>query len=160
MTEALPKLNTKQTKCLMTFLTSNCSQIEAYSSVFGGKSNKNTLYKEASNFFHHPKIIPWLKHYQNNTAKTIQEELNYSAKEHFDELNNLKELALNCMDRNYNPDVKTMLKAEELKGKLAGFYKNDEEQTVSNVTVMNDIKLDGETIKLKVGSDVTGAGAS
>lgn len=155
MTEALPKLNTKQTKVLMTFLTSNCSQIEAYSSVFGGKSNKNTLYKEASIFFHNPTIIPWLKYYQDNTAKTIQEELNYSAKEHFNELNNLKTLAFNCLDKQSNPDVKTMLKAEELKGKLAGLYKNDSEETVSNVTVMNDIKLDGEIIKLKVGSEVS-----
>ena len=156
----LPKLNAKQTKCLMMFLTSNCSQIEAFSSVFGGKSNKNTLYKEASNFFHSPKITPWLKYYQDNTSKTIQEELNYSAREHFNELNNLKELAYQCIDKYANPDVKTMLKAEELKGKLAGLYKNDTDEVVSNVTVMNDIKLDGETIKLKVGSDVNCAGAS
>lgn len=154
MIDALPKLNTKQTQCLMTFLTSNCSQIEAFSSVFMPHGNKNTLYKEASKFFNSPKIIPWLKHYQENTAKTIQEELNYTARQHFDELNNLKNLALNCLDKQCNPDVKTMLKAEELKGKLAGFYKNDTEETVSNITVMNDIKLDGETIKLKVGSDV------
>jgi len=160
MTEQLPKLNAKQTKCLMTFLTSNCSQIEAYSSVFGGKSNRNTLYKESSKFFHDPKITPWLKYYQDNTAKTIREELNYTAKEHFDELNNLKELALNCIDKYFNPDVKTMLKAEELKGKLAGLYKNDTEENVSNITVMNDIKLDGETIRLKVGSDVDCAGTA
>jgi len=160
MTEKLPKLNAKQTKCLMTFLTSNCSQIEAFSSVFGGKSNKNTLYKEASKFFNSPKITPWLNYYRNNTSKTIQEELNYTAREHFNELNNLKELALNCTDKYFNPDVKTMLKAEELKGKLAGFYKNDNDEVISNVTVMNDIKLDGKTVKLKVGSDVTSSGAS
>lgn len=152
MSEDLPKLNIKQTQCLMKYFTSNCSQIEAYCSAYSTNGNKNTLYKEASNFFHDPKIIPWLKYYQNNTAKTIQEELNYTAREHFDELNNLKVLALNCLDKQSNPDVKTMLKAEELKGKLAGFYKNDTEEVVSNVTVMNDIKLDGEVIKLKVGS--------
>lgn len=160
MTENLPKLNAKQTKCLMMFLTSNCSQVEAYSSVFCKNGNKNTLYKEASKFFNSPMITPWLKLYQDNTAKTIQEELNYSAREHFNELNNLKELAYRCTDKYLNPDVKTMLKAEELKGKLAGLYKNDTEEVVSNVTVMNDIKLDGETIKLKVGSDVNCAGAS
>lgn len=161
MEENLPVLNSKESQCLFKYMIEKCSQIDAYSVSYGGNSNKNTLYKEASKFFHSPKILPWLNYWQKNTEKTIQEELNYTAKEHFDELNNLKSLALNCRDKLSNPDVKTMLKAEELKGKLAGFYKNDNtDETVSQITVMNDIKLDGSVIKLKVGSDVASSGAS
>lgn len=153
ITDKLPKLTQKENDCLMHFLTQKCSQVEAFATIYGKNSNKNTLYKGASQFFNSPKIKPWLEVFNSNVFKTVQEELNYSAIEHFRELDNLKTISLMCLDKNGNPNISSAIKAEELKGRVAGLYNNKEEQELNGgtITVMGDIKLNSDKLEFKVG---------
>ena len=159
MTEELPQLNSKENQCLMYFFTKHCTKVEAYRSAYNCENmSDNTVYVEASRFFSDPKITLWLNHYQKNTQTTIQEELDYNAKKHFDELNELKGIALNCFDKNGNPNINAAIKTAELKGKLAGLYNQEKEETTSNiVNVMGTITLDGEQLKFNVGEAVDDA---
>lgn len=156
MTINLPELNNKENQCLMYFFTHHCSKIEAYRSAYNCENmSDNACYVEASRFFSDPKIALWLNQYQKNTQKTIQEELDYDAKKHFDELNELKSIALNCFDKNGNPNVNAAIKTTELKGKLAGLYNPEkEDEGNSIVNVMGAITLDGKKIDFKVGEEV------
>ena len=52
------------------------------------------------------------------------------------------------------PDVKTFLKAEELKGKLSGLYEPETKQEI-NINCMGNIKIGGKTLNLKVGKEPT-----
>ena len=75
--------------------------------------------------------------------KKIEEEFSYTAYDSFKKLQEYQEIAMNCFDRNGNPDVKTAIKAEELKGKLMGAYEKDNEQrTASFEVVINREKVD------------------
>ena len=77
--------------------------------------------------------------------KKIEEEFSYTAYDSFKKLQELQQLALNCFDKNGNPDVKTAIKAEELKGKLMGAYEKDNEQrTASFEVVVNREKVNVE----------------
>lgn len=154
-TDKLPKLTSKENDCLMHFLTQKCSQVEAFAFAYGKNSNKNTLYKGASQFFKSPKITPWLEAFNSNVFKTVQEELNYSAIEHFRELDNLKTIALMSYDKNGNPNISSAIKAEELKGKVAGLYNNKEENENNNstITVMGEVTINNDKLEFKVGSN-------
>ena len=156
MTINLPELNSKENQCLLYFLTKHCTKIEAYRSAYDCENmSDNACHVEASRFFSNPKITLWLEHYQKNTQKTIQEELDYDAKKHFDELNELKGIALNSFDRNGNPNINAAIKTAELKGKLAGLYNQDkEEEANSIVNVMGTITLDGKKLEFNVGEEV------
>lgn len=68
--------------------------------------------------------------------RKIEEEFSYTAYDSFKKLQELQQMALNCFDKNGNPDVKTAIKAEELKGKLMGAYEKDNEQRTANFEVM------------------------
>ena len=162
MTNELPQLNSKQNQCLMYFLIKHCSKVEAYRSAYNCENmSDKAVYTEASRFFSNPDITLWLNQYQINTQQTIQEELNYYAKDHFDELNELKGIALNSFDRNGNPNVNAAIKTAELKGKLAGLYNQEKEEAGSNiVNVMGSITLDGKKLEFNVGEDVEDANSS
>lgn len=157
MTEELPKLTDKENTCLMRYLTNGFKKGEAYRFAYScGKMSDNAINVEASRFFNNPKITLWLNEFQKNQQKTVQEELNYKAQEHFDELNEMKEIALNCKDKYHNPNVNAAIKAVELKGKLAGLYKDNQENNENNViNVMGSISLDGKELKFNVGEDVS-----
>lgn len=73
--------------------------------------------------------------YQNEIAEfkeiakeVIKEEFKYTIKDSFDKLCEIQEMALNCLDKNGNPNLNVMVKAEELKGKMFGVYQADNEQ--------------------------------
>lgn len=116
----------------------------------------NAVNVEASRFFKNPKITLCLEKFQGNQQETVQEELNYKEKEHFEELCELKEIALSCSDKYNNPNINAAIKAVELKGKLAGLYKNDsQDDSGKTVTVMGSISLDGKKLDFKVGEAVS-----
>ena len=152
----LPKLTGKENKCLMRFLTNGFKKGEAYRYAYDcSNMNENTIAVESSRFFSSPKITPWLDEFQVNVQETVQEQLNYDALKHFEELNEMKQEAMNCSDKYHNPNVNVALKAVELKGKLAGLYKNDTEDLSGGiVTVMGSIAVDGKKIEYQVGESV------
>ena len=155
--EDLPKLTDKENNCLMRYLANGHIQNEAYRYAYEcSNMSDNAVNVEASRFFKSPKITLWLDKFRANTHKTIQEQLNYDALKHFEELNEMKKAAMDCSDKYNNPNVSAALKAVELKGKLAGLYKDEKEETAGNntVTVMGSIILDGKKAEFNVGEAV------
>ena len=108
---------------------------------------------EANKFFKNPKITLWLQYYQQNQQAVIKEELRYSALDFFDECNELKMIALDCRDKNGNPNVVAAIKAVENKAKVCGFLK---EQVIhsGSVTQMPSVVVNGEELTLNIGEDV------
>lgn len=154
--EELPNLTGKENQCLMAYLTNGFKKSEAYRSAYNCTNmSDNAVNVEASRFFNNPKITLWLDKFQNNTQKTVQDELNYQALNHFEELNEMKQLAMDCRDKYHNPNVAVALKAVELKGKLAGLYKENQEAASGNVVnVMGNITIDGQNLDFNVGEAV------
>ena len=153
----LPVLTEKQNQCLIAYLTNGHKKAEAYRSAYDcDNMNDASVYVEASRFFSNPTITPWIDYYTNNVAQTLQEKLNYDAAKHFDELNEMKEKALKCKDRENNPNVSVALKAVELKGKLAGLYNSEKDELNANnsVTIMGKIIVDGEEYHTQVGEHI------
>ena len=66
------------------------------------------------------------------------------------EFEELKNIALNCVDKNGNPNISAALRAAENKAKIAGLYKNIKTNT-QTVLNMGEIKINGEQLKLKIG---------
>ena len=83
---------------------------------------------------------------KNNITK------NYSTEEALREFDELKNIALNCFDKNGNPNIAAALRALENKAKIAGLYKQNNSQ-VTNFVQMGEITLDGEQLKLNIGED-------
>lgn len=156
----LPILTEKENKCLMRYLTNGYKKSEAYRFAYNCVNmSDNAVNVEASRFFNNPKITLWLNEFQKNTQETVQEELNYNALQHFQELNEMKDAAMDCRDKYDNPNVNAAIKAVELKGKLAGLYKENEGNGNTVVNVMGSITLDEKKLDFNVGEAVSEAGA-
>ena len=118
----LPKLNEKQNKFVMAW--ANCRKpIEALKQSYDcSNMNANSIYVEASRMMKHPKIAPWIEYIEQSTQKIAKEELGYTIRDCFEEINEMKQIALNCCDKSGNPNINAAIKAVELKGKLAGHF--------------------------------------
>ncbi len=93
--------------------------------------------KYANSFSHkllgkYEDIIEELK---QEVKEVIKEEFKYTVKESFDKLCEIQEMALNSLDKNGNPNLNVMVKAEELKGKMFGVYQADNEQKTNNFEI-------------------------
>lgn len=151
----LPQLTGKENKCLMRYLTNGFKKSEAYRYAYNCTNmSDNTVYIEASRFFNNPKITLWVSQFQANTQAVVQDELNYHTREHFDELNEMKRVAMECSDKYGNPNVMAAIKAVELKGRMAGLYTGEKEVTNGVVTVMGSITLDDKNLDFNVGEAV------
>lgn len=78
---------------------------------------------------------------------------NYSQEDALKEFDELKNMALNCFDKNGNPNINAAMRAVENKAKIAGFYSNKNLQ-IANVVSMKEILLDGQQLKLNIGEDI------
>lgn len=151
----LPKLTEQQNRFVLAY--GNCRKaIEAYKQAYDcSKMNANTIYVESSRLIKHPKIAPWIAYIEESSQKVAIEELNYSIRDCFDEVDEMKKIALESLDKSGNPNINAAIKAVELKGKLAGhFDKDNKEQGASTVTVMGDITIDGQELNFNVGEYV------
>lgn len=94
-------------------------------------------------------IIPYLKN-----ANNIQDEqgTNFSPKQAIEEFEQLKNIALNCYDKNGNPNISAALRAVENKAKIAGLYSNKNIE-VATIVKMNQITIDGEQLRLNIGEE-------
>lgn len=150
----LPIMTDKQHACMRRYLSNGFNKSEAYRSSHDCKKMKATsIAVEASKFFKNPNVTLWLEYYQQNQQEAIQEELKYSALDFFDECNELKMIALDCKDKNGNPNIAAAIKAVENKAKVCGFLK---EQVIhsGSVTQMPSVIVNGEKLELNVGEDV------
>lgn len=119
----LPKLTEQQQNFVLQYLINGNNAREAYKKSYDCKNSKDTtIDSEASKLLKHPKVTLWLKQANCNVQEVFQEEIKYSVKDCFDEVEEIKKIALDSYDKNGNPNVSSALKAVELKGKLAGHF--------------------------------------
>lgn len=84
--------------------------------------------------------------------KKISKNNEYSQEQALREFDELKNIALNCFDKNGNPNISAALRALENKAKIAGLYKQNNAQ-ITNVVQMGEIQIDGEQLKLNIGEE-------
>lgn len=77
---------------------------------------------------------------------------NYTIQDALGEFEELKNIALNCFDKNGNPNLSMAIRAVENKAKIAGLYSKKNAE-ILNVVNMGEIVVDGEQLKLKIGDD-------
>ena len=152
--EELPKLTDKENKCMMRYLVNGHVQNEAYRYGYDcSNMSDKSVDVEASRFFKNPKITLWLEYYKQNTEKSIQEELNYSALDYFNDCEELKLIALECRDKQGNPNVSAAIKADENKAKVCGLLK-DQIIHSGSVTQMPSVVVNGKELELNIGEEV------
>jgi hypothetical protein len=150
----LPKLQEKQNVCLQRYLTNGYKKSEAYQYAYNcEKMSTAAIYVEASKFFKNPKITLWIEYYRQNTEEVVQQELNYSAIDYFNDCEELKLIALECRDRQGNPNVSAAIKADENKAKVCGLLK-DQIIHSGSVTQMPSVVVNGEELVLNIGEGV------
>ena len=89
---------------------------------------------------------------QKNTIKTKKEQNTFTVEEALGEFDELKKIALNCLDKNGNPNISAALRAVENKAKIAGLY-NQTNIEIGSVVKMGEIRIDGEQLKLNIGEE-------
>ena len=77
----------------------------------------------------------------------------YTLENAIQEFEELKNIALSCLDKNGNPNISAAMRAVENKAKIAGLYQKAPPQ-VANVVQMGEIKVDGEQLKLRIGEEI------
>jgi len=89
----------------------------------------------------------------NNSDKINKNENNdFTIADALKQFEELKEIALNCYDKNGNPNISAAIRAVENKAKIAGLYSKTE-QTTTNFIKMSEITIDGEQLKLNIGEE-------
>lgn len=86
------------------------------------------------------------------SQKNITKNILYSLEDALIEFDELKNIALNCFDKNGNPNISVAIRAIENKAKIAGLYKNSQNQ-INNIVQMGEITVDGEQLKLNIGEE-------
>ena len=76
----------------------------------------------------------------------------YSKDDAIREFDELKNIALNCYDKNGNPNISAAIRAAENKAKIAGHFLLGDIK-IANVVSMNEITVDGEQLKLNIGEE-------
>ena len=82
----------------------------------------------------------------------------YSLEQALREFDELKSIALSCLDKNGNPNISAALRAIENKAKIAGLYSTKSLQENKTVVDMPQITIDGEQLKLKIGEEFDDTG--
>ena len=85
----------------------------------------------------------------SNRAQNLVDFTKEKAIEDFEEL---KQIALNCFDKNGNPNVSAAIKALENKAKIANLYSEGNIE-IGTIVKMSEITIDGEQLKLNIGED-------
>lgn len=76
----------------------------------------------------------------------------YSLDDALREFDEIKNIALSCLDKNGNPNILAALRAIENKARVAGLYKQENKQII-NAIQMKEIVIDGEQLKLNIGEE-------
>ena len=89
---------------------------------------------------------------QENILKRNLSPTKYSQEEAIKEFDELKNIALNCFDKNGNPNISAALRAVENKAKVANLYSQNNVE-IGTVVKMGEITIDGQQLKLNIGED-------
>lgn len=125
----LPKIKGQMKKFVM-YLANNCkSASEAYRYAYNAENMKsNTVWKEASKLLKHPKVTPWLKWIEENQTEVAQNEIKYNTEQAICDADELLLMALENQGKYSEPNLGAAAKFFELKNRLAGNFKQDNEQ--------------------------------
>jgi hypothetical protein len=148
----LPKLTEQQNRFVLVYGANGFKPVEAYMEAYDcSNMSKDSIYVEASRLLKHPKVAQWIEYIHENAQQVARDELNYSIRDCFNELDELK--VLSKKDKSTYSVAKGCI---ELKGKLAGHFNRDEkESTISGaITVMGDVVVDGTQLDFEVGEEV------
>lgn len=125
----LPKLTDKQQKFVLNYVINGNNASEAYRCSYDcSKMSANSIAVEASKLLKNPNVALWVKQANANVQEVIQDEIKYSAKDCFDELDEVRERAKKDKG-NYTQEIKAI----ELKGKLAGHFIDKHQVTGGNL---------------------------
>ena len=114
----LPKLTEQQNRFVMEYASNGNNATEAYRVAYDcSKTKAENIHSAASKLLKNAKVAPWIELMRKNAQEIAVDELNYSIRECFDELDDVRERAKKDKG-NYSQE----LKAIELKGKLAGHF--------------------------------------
>ena len=83
----------------------------------------------------------------------MQKDINFSQEAALKEFEELKNIALNCFDKNGNPNISAAIRALENKAKIAGLY-GQSNLEIGTVVKMGEITIDGQQLKLNIGENV------
>lgn len=119
----LPKLTTKQYEFVRQLGCNGGNLTDAYRNSYDAKYMKaESVHVEAQRVAKNSKVALWIDFMQKKAQEVAINELGYSAKDCFNELDDVRRRAREDKG-NYNQE----LKAIELKGKLAGHFKDKQE---------------------------------
>lgn len=135
--ENLPKLTEQQQKFVLNYVINGNNATNAYKSAYDcTKMKDETINVEASKMLKHPKVSLWIKQANANVQEVFEDEIKYSAKDCFEELERIRNKT-----EDSSKTVNTALKAVELKGKLAGHFIDKHQVTGGNLAdVLNQLK--------------------
>lgn len=140
---ASDKLTPKQERFCQN-IAKGLSQADAYRDAYYCEDMvDNTVYKEACLLMNNPKITERLKELTAEAVKDIK----YEVEDCFRETDEILQLA------KMTDNLQIMLKAVEQKGKLKGLFKDKDNNVNVNVSVMPDVKINGEAFSLDIGEE-------
>jgi len=114
----LPKLTEKQQQFVLRYAINGNNGAEAYRFAYDcNGSSEATINTEVNKLLKNPKIALWIKQAEANVQEVFEDEIKYSAKDCFDELDEVRARAKKDKG-NYSQEIKAI----ELKGKLAGHF--------------------------------------
>ncbi len=97
------------------------------------------------------KVVSY-KTQENKIKLNKNKETIFTSEEAIEEFDELKKMALNCLDKNGNPNINAAIKALENKAKIAGLYTTHNLE-IGTVVKMGEITIDGEQLKLNIGEE-------
>ena len=133
----LPQITPKQQKFVLRYCINGNNGAEAYRYAYDCIGSKeSTINSEVNKLLKNPKITQWLDYVQANVQKVFEDEIQYSAKDCFDELVDLQKRC-RVSSKTYNVEKGCI----ELKGKLAGHFIDKQSLKVENLSdVLSQLK--------------------
>ena len=114
----LPSLTDKQQQFVLRYAINGNNGAEAYRFAYNCEgSSEATINSEVNKLLKNPKITLWLNQVKANVQEVFEDEIKYSVKDCFDELDEVRQRAKKDKG-NYSQEIKAI----ELKGKLAGHF--------------------------------------
>lgn len=89
---------------------------------------------------------------KENIKLSQDKNLAYTIDDAIKEFDELKNIALNCFDKNGNPNISAAIRAAENKAKIANLYSHSNLE-IGTVVKMGEITIDGQQLKLNIGED-------
>lgn len=138
----LPKLTLKQYEFVRQLAVNPEKPTEAYCKSHDVSNMKReSIHVEAQRLLKNPNVAPWVEYMQQKAQEVAIDELNYSIKDCFNEVDEMKKIALDSLDKNGNPNVNAAIKAVELKGRLSGhFVEKQKVETVGLAQMLDKLK--------------------